>query len=116
VVGDRAGNSGRVGEVLPLPFQGEAFVDARGEGRSMRVSWHPDADILVLSLWAGGLCRGTFRLRADEVPELVRALVDGVVERGSPAAGSPARSYGPPPVTLDRPQAPRPKPVAGPED
>lgn len=102
-----------MGEVLPLPFQGEAFVDARGEGRSMRVSWHPDADTLVLSLWAGGLCRGTFRLPADEVPELVRALVDGVVDRGNSSGRPPTRPYGPVPVTLDRPHAPRPKPAPG---
>ena len=62
----------------PLPAAGEVFLDARGDGRGLRVSWHPDADVVVLSLWRGGTCAGTFRLPVDEVPELVRVLRQGL--------------------------------------
>jgi hypothetical protein len=62
----------------PLPSTGEVFLDARGDGRGLRVSWHPDADVVVLSLWRGGTCAGSFRLPIEEVPELVRVLRDGL--------------------------------------
>jgi hypothetical protein len=67
--------------VTPLPTSGEAFLDARGCGRALRVSWHRLAagedDVVVLSLWQGRTCTGTFRLRAAEVADLVRVLQDG---------------------------------------
>jgi hypothetical protein len=62
----------------PLPSSGEVFLDARGDGRGMRVSWHPEADVVVLSLWRGGTCSGTFRLRIDEVPQLIDVLRGGL--------------------------------------
>ena len=62
----------------PLPATGEVFLDARGDGRSLRVSWHPDADLVVLSLWREGLCAGTFRLPMDEVPDLIDVLRGGL--------------------------------------
>ena len=62
----------------PLPSSGEVFLDARGDGRGLRVSWHPEADVVVLSLWRGGTCAGSFRLSIDEVPELVRVLREGL--------------------------------------
>ncbi len=62
----------------PLPSAGEVFLDARGDGRSMRVSWHPEADVVVLSLWRGETCAGSFRLTVDEVPELIDVLRGGL--------------------------------------
>jgi hypothetical protein len=74
--------------VHPLPTHGGVFLDDRGEERSLRVTWHhpstgsgratPDG-IVVLSLWRGGECVGTFRLEADEVEGLVAALRSGQV-------------------------------------
>ena len=66
--------------MLPLPNRGEVFLDPRGEGRSLRVSWHRDRSTLVLSLWQLGQCRATFRLATEEVPDLVRALVAGLAD------------------------------------
>lgn len=75
-----------MGEVLPIPRRGEVFTDARGQGRSLRVSWH-DADegtvsenTLVISLWQLGQCRATFRLPASSVPDLIRTLNDEISE------------------------------------
>ena len=62
----------------PAPRAGEVFLDARGSGRSLRVSWHDEAGVVVLSLWRSGVCTGTFRLPADEVPELVDVLRRGL--------------------------------------
>jgi hypothetical protein len=62
----------------PLPSTGEVFLDARGDGRSLRVSWHPEADVVVLSLWRSETCAGTFRLSIDEVPELIDVLRGGL--------------------------------------
>jgi hypothetical protein len=62
----------------PLPSSGEVFLDARGDGRGLRVSWHPEADVVVLSLWRGSSCTGTFRLAVDEVPELIEVLRGGL--------------------------------------
>ncbi len=62
----------------PLPATGEVFLDARGDGRGLRVSWHPEVDLVVLSLWRGGTCSGTFRLAVDEVPELIAVLRGGL--------------------------------------
>jgi hypothetical protein len=49
------------------------------------VSWHGDEGMLVISMWQLGQCRATFRLPAEQVPDLVKALVvglsDGLVEQ-----------------------------------
>ncbi len=65
--------------VAPLPSAGEVFLDSRGDGRALRVSWHAEADVVVLSLWSGGTCTGTFRLPVEDVPDMIDALRDGLV-------------------------------------
>jgi hypothetical protein len=62
----------------PLPETGEIFLDARGAHRALRVSWHYDIDMVVLSLWRENLCTGSFRLTVDEVPELIALLRSGL--------------------------------------
>ncbi|MGN6576338.1 MAG: hypothetical protein ACTHKG_11670 [Nocardioides sp.] len=62
----------------PLPTAGEVFLDQRGDGRSLRVSWYPEADLVVLSLWREGVCAGTFRLPMTEVPDLIDVLRGGL--------------------------------------
>jgi hypothetical protein len=71
-------------EVVPIPLHG-VVSDARGEGRVLRATWHEDAGVVVLSLWQGGDCRATARLRPAEVAELVGVLSAGL---GSLAARS----------------------------
>jgi hypothetical protein len=58
----------------PLPATGEVFLDERAGGRSLRVSWHRESGVVVLSLWRDGVCSGSFRLPVDEVPALVEVL------------------------------------------
>ena len=64
----------------PLPRTGAVFLDPRGEDRSLRVSWHAESDVVVLSLWRDNLCVGTFRLGVDEVPDLIELLRDGLAD------------------------------------
>jgi hypothetical protein len=44
------------------------FLDERGAG--LRVTWHPERDLVVLSVWQGDSCVGTFRMLVQDVPRL----------------------------------------------
>lgn len=74
--------------VTHLPMTGEVFLDARGSRRALRVSWHPEAELVVLSLWRDDTCAGSFRLRIDEVPHLID-LLRGTVEASYDARPAP---------------------------
>jgi hypothetical protein len=60
--------------VTPLPRTGEVFFDARGDERALRLSWHPDSGVMVLSIWNRGTCTATFRLPAEEVAGFIEAM------------------------------------------
>jgi hypothetical protein len=62
------------------PRTGSVFLDPRGEDRTLRVTWHQDSQLVVLSLWRDNVCAGTFRLAADEVPDLIALLRQGLDE------------------------------------
>jgi hypothetical protein len=72
------GHTGWMSAARPLPELGEIFLDARGEERALRVSWHTDRDLVVLSLWRENLCAGSFRLSVEEVPQLIALLRSGL--------------------------------------
>ncbi|MBM7508112.1 hypothetical protein [Nocardioides salarius] len=61
-----------------LSDAGSIFLDRRGDDRALRVSWHHDDGLVVLSLWRDNLCTGSFRLRVDEVPGLIALLREGL--------------------------------------
>ena len=58
----------------PVPRIGDMFIDARGDGRTMRVSLHPDRGIAVVSLWAGTTCRSSFQLPMEDAARLANLL------------------------------------------
>ncbi|WP_147312189.1 hypothetical protein [Thermomonospora umbrina] len=97
----------------PLPRVGEVFFDDRGEDRALRLSWHPDAQVMVVSIWNGGVCSGTFRLSARDVPGFIESMSQGLPSsepRGRRHAGpEPGRpdgqpqQAGPPPEHDDGP-------------
>lgn len=62
----------------PLPLTGSIFFDSRGDDRALRVSWHHDVDLVVVSLWRDNLCAGSFRLTVEEVPALIDLLRRGL--------------------------------------
>jgi hypothetical protein len=67
-----------MGEVRPIPTLGGVFRDARGQGRALRVSWHAEDGMVVLSLWDGARCTGTVRVATHDVPALIEALGSGL--------------------------------------
>lgn len=62
----------------PLPRTGAIHLDARSPARALRVTWHHEEGLVVLSLWRRNVCAGTFRLAVDEVPALIETLRDGL--------------------------------------
>jgi hypothetical protein len=78
-----------------LSSRRDMFLDERGTG--LRVTWHPERDLVVLSVWQDDRCVGTFRLSVQDVPRLsgllAAALGDWVGQTGSlPEAGGPGTS------------------------
>jgi hypothetical protein len=85
---------------------GQVFLDARGDGRAIRLTWHHEVDLVVLSLWRDHVCTGTFRLETSDVADFVDALVDGLrgaegvsMSPATPMGVEPSRAL-PPPATL----------------
>ena len=62
------------------------FLDDRGQ--ALRVTWHSEAEVVVLSIWRADQCVGTVRLDFAEARRL-GAFLDGLV---SAAEASPAVS------------------------
>ena len=60
--------------VSPIPRLGSTLLGRDREGRRLRVSSHPDAGRVVLSIWQDDICRATLRLAEEDVPELVTML------------------------------------------
>ena len=81
----------------PLPRQGDVFFDSRGADRALRLSRHPDAGVIVLSIWNGGVCQGTFRLPSDQIAALTEALLDAAPETRPPVPQT-GRPEGRPPL------------------
>jgi hypothetical protein len=57
-----------VENVRGLPTRRDVFIDQRGAG--LRVTWHPEQDVVVLSVWHEDRCAGTFRMPIQDVPRL----------------------------------------------
>jgi hypothetical protein len=64
--------------VQALPSHGDVFFDVRDDGRSLRVNWHSDQDLAVLSTWRHGSCVATCHVARADVPSLVAQLVNGL--------------------------------------
>jgi len=64
-----------VGEQPVLPTPGGVFIDDRGMARVLRATWHPEVQLMVLSLWQAERCTATFRLPAADIPAFVQALI-----------------------------------------
>jgi hypothetical protein len=84
-----------------LSSRRDMFLDERGTG--LRVTWHPERDLVVLSVWQGNSCVGTFRMSVQDVPRLsgllAAALGDWVDQTGliPSAGGGPGTGRGPVP-------------------
>lgn len=65
-------------DVAPLPVSGTVLTDRRDPGRMLRVSWHGELGVFVVSLWRDERCVGTFQLAPQDAAEVVRAFTDGL--------------------------------------
>ena len=63
-----------MGEVVAFPRRGTVLPDVRGEGRVLRVSWHQDEGVFVLSTWRADECVSSVRLAAADALELISSL------------------------------------------
>jgi hypothetical protein len=72
-----------------LPRRRDIVLDERGDGRALRVTWHHDTGIAVVSVWRQDRCVGTVHVAAEDVPGLVAVLTDGLAE-GYAAGHRPA--------------------------
>jgi hypothetical protein len=68
------------------------FSDTRTPVRRMAVSAHPSEGIVVISLWQGDSCTGTFRLRLGEGARLISTVAEGMAAGLSEPGSSPLTS------------------------
>jgi hypothetical protein len=75
--------------VTPLPRRGAVLPGRDADARMLRVSFHPEAGRVVLSIWDHDVCMATLRLAPEDVPELVRGLTAALVPpESAPDTGS----------------------------
>ncbi|GAB4008768.1 hypothetical protein [Nocardioides ultimimeridianus] len=65
--------------IRPVPKVGSVHLDGRGD-RALRVSWHEEAAVVVLSVWHENVCTGTVRLSPDQVPDVIATLQKALSE------------------------------------
>lgn len=58
-----------------MPKQGDVFFDHTRPDRSLRLSRHSDAGVVVLSIWSGGVCQATFQLPGEQASAFVEAFL-----------------------------------------
>jgi hypothetical protein len=76
-----------------LSTRRDLFLDERGAG--LRVTWHPERDLVVLSVWQGDSCVGTFRMQVQDIPRLSGLLAAALGEAGvGEEAGTPGETGG----------------------
>jgi hypothetical protein len=75
-----------------LPTRREVFIDQRDA--VMRVSWHPEQDLLVLSVWHDDRCVGTFRMPVQDVPRLNALLTAALGEWVTQVSSTPQPAAG----------------------
>jgi hypothetical protein len=72
-----------------LSARRDMFLDERGTG--LRVTWHPERDLVVLSVWQDDRCVGTFRMSVQDVPRLsglLAAALGDWVDQAGPDPGA----------------------------
>jgi hypothetical protein len=66
--------------VLPLPIHGGVQPDARDHNRYARVSAHPEAGRVTLSLWRDDRCVGTHQMTRADAARLIALLADALAD------------------------------------
>ena len=60
------------------PTAGAVLPDARGDGRALRVTWHDEVGVVVMSVWRDNVCTTTVRLTPAEAADLIEVLAAGL--------------------------------------
>lgn len=63
---------------------GQLFLDERGQ--ALRVTWHAEPEVVVLSIWRADECVGTVRLRPRDARRLAEFLEDANLAPETPQA------------------------------
>ena len=53
-------------------------TDPRTPIRRLGISVHPEDGLVVLTLWHGGICTGTFRLPVRDAPTVIATLAGAI--------------------------------------
>ena len=64
--------------------------DVRRDDTYLRVTWHAESRVYVVSHWKGSVCVAATRVPVEASPDLVRLFVDGLAESATPPAAQPA--------------------------
>jgi len=91
--GLESGHPRPVENTRALSSRRDMFLDERGTG--LRVTWHPERDIVVLSVWQDDSCVGTFRMSVQDVPRLsglLAAALGDWVDQTGPFPGTSSAS------------------------
>lgn len=66
-----------MGDLVSLPGpRSRWFGDSRG--RSLKATWHAEAETVVVSLWESDRCVGTFHLSVADAPQLMVLLAEAI--------------------------------------
>lgn len=58
-----------------------------GRGTALRLSWHPDETIAVLSLWREDRCVGTFQAKPSDLARVIAFLAEALADEASTPRG-----------------------------
>jgi hypothetical protein len=83
----RSDHARAVENTSALSGRRDMFLDERGTG--LRVSWHPERDLVVLSVWQGDSCVGTFRKSVQDIPRLSGLLAAALGDWVDQTGGAP---------------------------
>jgi hypothetical protein len=77
-----------VAEIAPLPRAGHVFIDSVDPNHWLRVSWHEDERLFVLSTWSNGRCDASFQLDAVDAVQLMHTMMTSAIQ--PPSSGQAA--------------------------
>jgi hypothetical protein len=60
--------------VVPVP--GGLYEDVRHDGHALRVSYHAEQQLCVVSIWRGNQCAAAVRLDRAEIPDVIGGLLE----------------------------------------
>ncbi|MDQ6873871.1 MAG: hypothetical protein M3042_02240 [Actinomycetota bacterium] len=81
--------------VRRLPVRREMFLDVRGPDRALRITSHPEAGAVVLSIWHGDRCTASFQLPVEDTGRLISALASGLTDQLFENGHQPGKPVGP---------------------